>query len=175
MAEGNERHVLLEWQSFFANTTSPPEPLQTLLKGETAEGRHFLDNMRKYNSCLQMTSLGLTKKSLSTATCQLLRFKGKLITLSAVFFQWPVKRPSFSRSTSLETQKTRLNDEVRLFQELCSPLSGPFKTCFTKTTIWSAVSSMHLKTMQEESLTLPSILTRYLRGTSPSLQCSCCF
>ena len=38
---------------------------------------------------------------------------------------------TFSRSTLLETQKTRLNDEVRLFLEPGSPLSGPFKTCFT--------------------------------------------
>ena len=42
--------------------TSPPEPLKTLLKGERAERRHFFDNIRKYNSCFQMTSFGADKE-----------------------------------------------------------------------------------------------------------------
>ena len=42
--------------------TSPSEPRQTLLKRETAESHHFLDNMRKHNSCFQMTSFGADKK-----------------------------------------------------------------------------------------------------------------
>ena len=36
----------------------PPEPLKTLLAGYTAESKHFLSNIRKYNSCFQMTSFG---------------------------------------------------------------------------------------------------------------------
>jgi hypothetical protein len=36
----------------------PPEPLQTLLAGNIAESKHFLPNIRKYNSCFQMTSFG---------------------------------------------------------------------------------------------------------------------
>lgn len=35
----------------------PPEPLQTLLAGYTAESKHFLSNIRN-NSCFQMTSFG---------------------------------------------------------------------------------------------------------------------
>lgn len=38
--------------------TSPPEPLQSLLRGETPESRHFLGNIQKYNGCFQMTSFG---------------------------------------------------------------------------------------------------------------------
>ncbi|GFV20166.1 uncharacterized protein TNCV_4194641 [Trichonephila clavipes] len=37
---------------------APPEPLKTLLAGSTAESKHFLSNIRKYNSCFQMTSFG---------------------------------------------------------------------------------------------------------------------
>ena len=40
----------------------PPEPLQSLMLGETAESKHFLDNIRKYNSCFQMTSFGMKKQ-----------------------------------------------------------------------------------------------------------------
>lgn len=36
----------------------PPEPLYSLLCGETPESRHFLANTQKYNGCFQMTSFG---------------------------------------------------------------------------------------------------------------------
>ncbi|GFT19643.1 uncharacterized protein NPIL_659171 [Nephila pilipes] len=36
----------------------PPELLKTLLAGYTAESKHFLSNMRKYNSFFQMISFG---------------------------------------------------------------------------------------------------------------------
>ncbi len=35
-----------------------PEPLNTLLKGETAEAKHFLYNIRHYNATFQMASTG---------------------------------------------------------------------------------------------------------------------
>lgn len=38
--------------------TPPPEPLNSLLHGETPESRHFLANTQKYNGCFQMTSFG---------------------------------------------------------------------------------------------------------------------
>ncbi|UYV63109.1 hypothetical protein LAZ67_2003163 [Cordylochernes scorpioides] len=37
---------------------SPPEPLRSLLSGENSDSVHFLRNIRKYNSCFQMTSFG---------------------------------------------------------------------------------------------------------------------
>ena len=38
--------------------TPSPEPLHSLLCGETPESRHFLANTQKYNGCFQMTSFG---------------------------------------------------------------------------------------------------------------------
>lgn len=38
--------------------TPPPEPLKTLLSGETPESNYFLNNIQKYNQCFQMTSFG---------------------------------------------------------------------------------------------------------------------
>ena len=38
--------------------TPPPEPLHSLLRGDTPESRHFLANTQKYNTCFQMTSFG---------------------------------------------------------------------------------------------------------------------
>ncbi|GFV48812.1 uncharacterized protein TNCV_1723291 [Trichonephila clavipes] len=39
---------------------SPPEPLSTFLSGVTRVSKHFLENIRNYNSCFQMTSFGAT-------------------------------------------------------------------------------------------------------------------
>ncbi|CAE1229740.1 unnamed protein product [Acanthosepion pharaonis] len=36
----------------------PPQPLRDLLLGTTSESTHFLEAIRKYNSCFQMTSFG---------------------------------------------------------------------------------------------------------------------
>lgn len=36
----------------------PPEPLRSYLSGTTTDSRHFLQNIRKYNSSFQMTSFG---------------------------------------------------------------------------------------------------------------------
>ncbi|GFY36535.1 ATP-dependent DNA helicase [Trichonephila clavipes] len=39
---------------------SPPEPLSTFLSAVTRVSKHFLENIRKYNSCFQMTSFDAT-------------------------------------------------------------------------------------------------------------------
>jgi hypothetical protein len=39
----------------------PPEPLRSLMTGNTPQSKHFLDNTRKYNSCFQMTSFGVNE------------------------------------------------------------------------------------------------------------------
>ncbi|GFV12325.1 putative DNA helicase [Trichonephila clavipes] len=39
---------------------SPPELLSTFLSGVTRVSKHLLENIRKYNSCFQMTSFGAT-------------------------------------------------------------------------------------------------------------------
>lgn len=40
---------------------APPEPLSSLMSNNTTESKHFLNNIRKYNSSFQMTSFGATK------------------------------------------------------------------------------------------------------------------
>ncbi|XP_049306127.1 uncharacterized protein LOC105222578 [Bactrocera dorsalis] len=39
----------------------PPEPLHSLLTGESPTSKHFLQIIQAYNSCFQMTSFGVTK------------------------------------------------------------------------------------------------------------------
>lgn len=39
--------------------TPPPEPLHSMLRGETQESRHFIESIRKYSGCFQITLFGL--------------------------------------------------------------------------------------------------------------------
>ena len=39
----------------------PLQPLKSLLQGNHSESKHYLQNIRKYNSCFQMTSFGADK------------------------------------------------------------------------------------------------------------------
>ena len=40
----------------------PPEPLESLMSATTTRSKHFLENIRKYNSCFQMTSFGASSE-----------------------------------------------------------------------------------------------------------------
>jgi len=40
----------------------PPEPMESLMSGATPRSKHFLENIRKYNCCFQMTSFGVTNE-----------------------------------------------------------------------------------------------------------------
>jgi hypothetical protein len=56
----------------------PPEPLKSLMLGETPESKHFLDNIRKYNSCFQMTSFGMSKEVVDTGFMPTFRVQGQV-------------------------------------------------------------------------------------------------
>ncbi|CAF1021035.1 unnamed protein product [Adineta steineri] len=56
----------------------PPEPLESLMLGETSESKHFLDNIRKYNSCFQMTSFGTSEKVTDTGFMPTFRVQGQV-------------------------------------------------------------------------------------------------
>ena len=41
---------------------APPEPLESLVSGASDNSKHFLENIRRYNACFQMTSFGATNQ-----------------------------------------------------------------------------------------------------------------
>ena len=50
------------WKVKLTPLRLPPEPLESLMSGTTSESKHFLENIRRYNSCFQMTSIGASEK-----------------------------------------------------------------------------------------------------------------
>ncbi|CAE1275335.1 unnamed protein product [Acanthosepion pharaonis] len=51
-------NVRLATPLFITSLDEPPQPLRYLLLGTTSESTHFLEAIRKYNCCFQMTSFG---------------------------------------------------------------------------------------------------------------------
>ena len=56
----------------------PPEPLGPLMTGMTARSKHFLENIRKYNSCFQMTSFGTTKEVCNSGFTPTFKVQGQI-------------------------------------------------------------------------------------------------
>ena len=57
---------------------SPPDPLQSLMFGDTENSKHFLDNIRWYNSCFQMTSFGVTNEVCETDFMPTFKVQGQV-------------------------------------------------------------------------------------------------
>lgn len=59
----------------------PPEPLKSLTSGITTISRHFLRNIRQYNSCFQMTSFGATNIMRESGFMPTFRIQGQIYHL----------------------------------------------------------------------------------------------
>lgn len=54
----------------------PPEPLDSLLNGQSPRSKHFLKNISSYNACFQMTSFGATKVIRDAMTFKVISSQG---------------------------------------------------------------------------------------------------
>ena len=79
---------------------TPPEPLKHLLLRETPESRHFLDNIRKYNSCFQMTSFGTAKEVSEPGYMPTFKIQGQVYHTVGSLFLHQMSNRSSCRSTS---------------------------------------------------------------------------
>ncbi|GFU70862.1 uncharacterized protein TNCV_1005421 [Trichonephila clavipes] len=67
---------------------SRPEPLSTFLSGVTRVSKHFMENIRKYNSCFQMTSFGATN-IVREITCRHSGVQGQNFIMPDRFYALP--------------------------------------------------------------------------------------
>ncbi|GFS95467.1 uncharacterized protein TNCV_2805921 [Trichonephila clavipes] len=83
---------------------SPPEPLSTFLSGVTRVSKHFLENIRKYNSCFQMTSFGATNivrenyMPTSSVHCSSEQYRMLLSKIAVDQYTWTNILPRFKNS-----------------------------------------------------------------------------
>ncbi|XP_065370863.1 uncharacterized protein LOC135963006 [Calliphora vicina] len=72
----------------------PPEPLKSLISGTSEDSRNFLSNIRKYNSCFQMTSFGATKV-VRDNYMPTFRVQGQIYHLMGSILPIPNEEPKF--------------------------------------------------------------------------------
>uniref|UniRef100_W5M5S7 Uncharacterized protein n=1 Tax=Lepisosteus oculatus TaxID=7918 RepID=W5M5S7_LEPOC len=77
----------------------PPEPLLSLMEGDTEKSRHFLSNIRKYNSCFQMTSFGASKQVNEPGHMPTLKIQGQVYQRTGLL--WKSFRAYKTCSTSI--------------------------------------------------------------------------
>ncbi|GBM74318.1 hypothetical protein AVEN_193308-1 [Araneus ventricosus] len=73
----------------------PLEPLRTLLIGASAEAKHFLTNIRRYNSCFQMTSFGTTKEIRESGYMPTFKVQGQVYHRIGSLYPLPNEKPKF--------------------------------------------------------------------------------
>uniref|UniRef100_W5M5Q6 Helitron helicase-like domain-containing protein n=1 Tax=Lepisosteus oculatus TaxID=7918 RepID=W5M5Q6_LEPOC len=81
----------------------PPEPLLSLMEGDTEKSRHFLSNIRKYNSCFQMTSFGASKQVNEPGHMPTLKIQGQVYQRTGLL--WKSFRAYKTCSTSITIYK----------------------------------------------------------------------
>lgn len=84
----------------------PPEPLKTLMKGETAESKLFLKKIRKFNQCFQMTSFRANEID-SSHTDHNLKFKAKCIIKLDLYLQYLTNLQNFYKFILWEMKKIK--------------------------------------------------------------------
>ena len=77
------------------NLIPPTEPLNSLMAGETPESRHFLENIRKYNSCFQMTSFGASKEVSKEGFMPTFKVQGQVYHRVGSLLPLPEDQPQF--------------------------------------------------------------------------------
>ena len=88
--------------------SAPLEPLKSFYAGDTPQSRHLLDNIRKYNSCFQMTSFGTDKEVTEHGYMPTFKVQSQVYrTPSVASSRCLRKKPSFCRSTASPMRKCR--------------------------------------------------------------------
>ena len=73
----------------------PPEPLESLMSGATSRSKHFLENIRKYNSCFQMTSFGATNEVCEPGFMPTFKVQGQVYHRVGSLLPLPDEKPRF--------------------------------------------------------------------------------
>ncbi|GBO22845.1 hypothetical protein AVEN_215857-1 [Araneus ventricosus] len=96
---------------------TPPEPLLSYMSGTTSESNHFLKNIRRYNSCFQMTSFGASSiigrsgfETTFKVQCQIYQKAGSLIPL-------PSENAKFLQTYFISDEERKLTNDVTTYQE----------------------------------------------------------
>ena len=95
----------------------PPELLESLMSGTTSRSKHFLENIRKYNSCFQMTSFGATNEVCEPSVMPIFKVQGQVYHRVGSLLPLPNEKPQF-------LQIYFMGDEQQEADQRCSYIPG---------------------------------------------------
>lgn len=90
---------------------APPEPLFSLVAGTTTQSKHFLNNIRNYNTCFQMTSFSATN---IISNNYMPRFRVKSIIRQYLCYPFLMINTNFCEFISLTIQTIKPINVVKL-------------------------------------------------------------
>lgn len=80
---------------YLLSRRKPPEPLLSLTSGMTEESKLFLQNIRRYNCCFQMTSFGATKVITEAGFMPTFKIQGQVYHQAGSLLPEPDQNPKF--------------------------------------------------------------------------------
>ncbi|RCN48933.1 hypothetical protein ANCCAN_05042 [Ancylostoma caninum] len=87
----------------------PPEPLLSYMPGTTTESKHFLQNIRRYNSCFQMTSFGTTATVQEGGFMPTFKVKGQIYHRVGSLLPLPSETPKFLQIYFMGDEEQEVN------------------------------------------------------------------
>jgi len=95
----------------------PPEPLESLMSGATSTSKHFLENIRKYNSCFKMTSFGVGQEIRESGFMPTSKIQGQVYHRIGALLPRTDEEPKF-------LQIYFMGDEEKQAKQRCNNIPG---------------------------------------------------
>ena len=112
---------------------SPPQPLTSLLDGDHEESRHFLANIRLYNDCFQMTSLGTSAPIVPMAGWNAsFRIYGQIFHQIGSALPVANAEPSFMQIYFMGRTNAQIDRRTGFFRDLRRHLVANFQDLFER-------------------------------------------
>jgi hypothetical protein len=99
------------------NLLPPVEPLKSLMSGESPQSKHFLQNIRKYNSCFQMTSFGVTKEVREERFMPTFKIQGQIYHRVGSLLPLPEAHPQFLQIYFMSDAASEANHRCSAVQD----------------------------------------------------------
>ena len=96
----------------------PPEPILTLFSGLYPESRQFLRHIRRYNSCFQMTSFGVTGGVANDGFMPTFRIQGQIYHKVGSLLPLPGAQPKFLQIYFMGDSDLQLDIRCNLFRDV---------------------------------------------------------
>ncbi|GFR12144.1 ATP-dependent DNA helicase [Trichonephila clavata] len=96
----------------------PPEPLHTLLSSDSVCAKLFRKNIRRYNSCFQMTSFGSSKQIIESGFMPTFKVQGQVYHKIGSLFPCPAEEPKFLQIYFIDSNMEQAEQRCKIVQQV---------------------------------------------------------